>query len=47
MVMSLVAMAGGIILYLLLRKPLKHERITAPPLVGRLNGKRFLSAVRL
>lgn len=41
MIMSLIAMAGGVILYLLLRKPFKRERFPFPPLVGRLNGKRF------
>ncbi|MCF5707645.1 monovalent cation/H+ antiporter subunit A [Pseudomonas syringae] len=41
MIMSLVAMAGGILLYLLLRNSLKKDRFPVPPLVGRLNGKRF------
>jgi multicomponent K+:H+ antiporter subunit A len=39
MIMSLVAMGGGIILYLLLRTSFKEERFTGPPLVSRLNGK--------
>jgi len=41
MIMSLIAMAGGILLYLLLRKPFKQHRFAGPPLVNRLNGKRF------
>ncbi|SQF97767.1 monovalent cation/H+ antiporter subunit A [Paucimonas lemoignei] len=41
MIMSLIAMAGGILLYLLLRKPFKQQRFIGPPLVHRLNGKRF------
>lgn len=41
MIMSLIAMAGGVLLYLLLRKPFKHNRFTGPPLVQRMNGKRF------
>jgi multicomponent K+:H+ antiporter subunit A len=41
MIMSLVAMAGGTVLYLLLRKPFKQDRFIGPPLVQRLNGKRF------
>ena len=41
MIMSLVAMGAGIVLYLLLRKPLKRERFNGPPLVSRLNGKRL------
>lgn len=41
MIMSLIAMAGGILLYLLLRKPFKQDRFVGPPLVNRLNGKRF------
>jgi multicomponent K+:H+ antiporter subunit A len=41
MIMSLIAMAGGIVLYLLLRKSFKHNRFNGPPLVQRLNGKRF------
>ncbi|MFJ4145527.1 monovalent cation/H+ antiporter subunit A [Pseudomonas sp. NPDC089734] len=39
MVMSLVALAGGTLLYLLLRKSLRQERFVGPPLVSRLNGK--------
>jgi len=41
MIMSLVAMAGGISLFLLLRKSFRLERFTGPPLVSRLNGKRL------
>ncbi|MCI8209897.1 cation:proton antiporter [Pseudomonas sp. S25] len=41
MIMSLIAMAGGVLLYLLLRKPFKQNRFTGPPLVQRMNGKRF------
>ena len=40
MIMSLVAMAGGVVLYMLLRKPLREGRLKYPPLIGRLNGKR-------
>lgn len=41
MIMSLIAMAGGVTLYLLLRKSFKRERFAVPPLIGQLNGKRF------
>jgi multicomponent K+:H+ antiporter subunit A len=41
MIMSLIAMSGGILLYLLLRKQFKLGRFKYPPLVGRLNGKRL------
>lgn len=41
MIMSLVAMAAGTLLYLLLRRPLKHERFPVPPVIGQLNGKRL------
>lgn len=41
MIMSLVAMGGGIVLYLLLRKSFKRERFAVAPLIGQLNGKRF------
>ncbi|MCE0464235.1 MULTISPECIES: monovalent cation/H+ antiporter subunit A [Pseudomonas] len=41
MVMSLVAMSGGIVLYLLLRKRFKRGQILQPPLIGRLSGKRL------
>ncbi|MBX8496981.1 monovalent cation/H+ antiporter subunit A [Pseudomonas cichorii] len=41
MIMSLIAMAGGIVLYLLLRKSFRQERFVGPPLVSRLNGKLF------
>ena len=39
MIMSLLAMVGGIVLYLLLRPAFKQERFTGAPLVSRLNGK--------
>ncbi len=45
LVMSLVALAGGIALYLLLRGPLGRGRITRAPLLGRLSGKRVFEAV--
>ncbi|KQQ56301.1 cation:proton antiporter [Pseudomonas sp. Leaf127] len=45
MIMSLVAMAGGIILYLLLRKSFRHDRFSQPPLIGRLNGKRYFERI--
>jgi len=38
--MSLVAMAGGIALYLALRKPIANGRMVRTPLLGHLNGKR-------
>ncbi|MFS2159389.1 monovalent cation/H+ antiporter subunit A [Pseudomonas sp. Pseusp122] len=41
MIMSLIAMGGGILLFLLLRRPMKRERFAGPPLVSRLNGKRL------
>jgi multicomponent K+:H+ antiporter subunit A len=34
MIMSLIAMSGGIVLYLLLRKQLKRGRFKYPPLIG-------------
>lgn len=39
MIMSLLAMVGGIVLYLLLRSSFKQGRFAGPPLVSRLNGK--------
>ena len=41
MIMSLIAMSGGIVLYVLLRKQLKLERFPLPPLIKYFNGKRF------
>ena len=41
MIMSLIAMGAGILLYLLLRKPLRRERFVGPPIIWRLNGKRL------
>ncbi|WP_260954636.1 monovalent cation/H+ antiporter subunit A [Pseudomonas citri] len=41
MIMSLVAMSGGIVLYLLLRNRLKQGHIKRPPFIGRLSGKRL------
>ncbi|MBK3470806.1 monovalent cation/H+ antiporter subunit A [Pseudomonas carnis] len=40
MIMSLVAMTGGVALYLMLRKQLKRGRFEYPPLIGYFNGKR-------
>ena len=40
MIMSLVAMSGGVVLYLVLRKQLKLGRFKYPPLIGYFNGKR-------
>lgn len=40
MIMSLVAMTGGVVLYLMLRKQLKRGRFEYPPLIGYFNGKR-------
>ncbi|UZE04161.1 monovalent cation/H+ antiporter subunit A [Pseudomonas corrugata] len=41
MIMSLVAMSGGVVLYLLLRKQFKRGQITRTPLIGRFSGKRL------
>ena len=41
MIMSLIAMSGGIVLYILLRKQLKLNRFPLPPLIRFFNGKRF------
>jgi multicomponent K+:H+ antiporter subunit A len=38
-------MGAGILLYLLLRKPIKRERFVGPPLIWRLNGKRLFERV--
>lgn len=40
MIMSLVAMFGGVVLYLLLRKQLKLGRFKYPPIISYFNGKR-------
>lgn len=40
MIMSLVAMSGGVVLYLLLRKQLKLGRFKSPPIISYFNGKR-------
>ncbi|OYT81837.1 monovalent cation/H+ antiporter subunit A [Pseudomonas sp. PGPPP2] len=40
MIMSLVAMTGGVVLYLMLRKQLKLGRFKYPPVISYLNGKR-------
>ena len=49
LIMSLIAMSGGILLYLLLRNQLKLGRFPHPPLIERFNGKRLFehSQVRL
>ena len=44
-VMSLVALAGGTALYLLLRRQREAGRIDAPPLIYRVSGKRIFEAV--
>ncbi|NMY29010.1 monovalent cation/H+ antiporter subunit A [Pseudomonas sp. WS 5021] len=41
MIMSLVAMTGGVVLYLLLRKQLKRGRFKYPPIISYFNGKRM------
>ncbi|KQV78804.1 monovalent cation/H+ antiporter subunit A [Rhizobacter sp. Root1221] len=41
MMMSLVALGGGTVFYLLLRKQLKLGRFPAPPVISRWSGKRF------
>ena len=45
LIMSLVALAGGIALYLLLRQQRARGTIDAPPLMHRLNGQRLFEAV--
>src|SRR5450830_739885 len=40
MIMSLVAMSGGVVLYLLLRKQLKRGRFKYPPIISHFNSKR-------
>ena len=40
MIMSLVAMTGGVVLYLMLRKQLKLGRFKYPPVISYFNGKR-------
>jgi multicomponent K+:H+ antiporter subunit A len=44
LVMSLVALAGGIALYLSLRGPLARERFERTPLLGRLNGAQLFQS---
>ena len=44
LIMSLVALAGGIALYLLLRQQRTRGAIDAPPLMHRLNGQRLFEA---
>lgn len=41
MIMSLIAMSGGITLYLLLRNQLKRGRFIHPPVISHFNGKRL------
>jgi multicomponent K+:H+ antiporter subunit A len=41
MIMSLIAMSGGIVLYLLLRNQFKLGHFKYPPIIGRFNGKRL------
>lgn len=41
LIMSLIAMCGGILLYLVLRNQLKRGRFSHPPLLELLNGKRL------
>ncbi|MGE1154136.1 monovalent cation/H+ antiporter subunit A [Pseudomonas kitaguniensis] len=41
MIMSLVAMSGGVVLYLMLRKQLKLGRFKYPPIISYINGKRM------
>jgi len=44
-VMSLVALAGGVVLYLVLRRLMASGRISHPPLVGLLDGQRIFHAL--
>ena len=41
LIMSLIAMCGGVVLYLLLREQLRRGRFPHPPLIERFNGKRL------
>jgi multicomponent K+:H+ antiporter subunit A len=41
MIMSLIAMSGGIVLYLLLRDQLKRGRFNHPPIISYFDGKRM------
>ncbi|OAI88188.1 monovalent cation/H+ antiporter subunit A [Pseudomonas putida] len=41
LIMSLIAMCGGVLLYLALRSQLRQGRFTYPPLIERFNGKRL------
>ena len=41
LIMSLIAMCGGILLYLALRKQFQHGRFSYPPVIERFNGKRL------
>ena len=43
--MSLVAMAGGIALYWVFRKPIASGRVARTPLLGHLNGKRVFRSL--
>ena len=47
MVMSLIALAGGLGLYALLRPALVAGRLRQPPLTGRLNGQRLFQSALL
>lgn len=47
LMMSLVALAGGIALYLFLRVQRQHGRLLRPPFVHRLSGKRLFERVLL
>jgi NADH:ubiquinone oxidoreductase subunit 5 (subunit L)/multisubunit Na+/H+ antiporter MnhA subunit len=44
MIMSLIAMSGGIVLYVLLRKQLKLDRFPLPPLIQLLQWQALLRA---
>ncbi|WP_305728962.1 proton-conducting transporter membrane subunit, partial [Pseudomonas sp. NBRC 111144] len=41
LIMSLLAMSGGIVLYIMLRKQLRRGRFPSPPVIERFNGKRL------
>ncbi|MGB3072066.1 MAG: monovalent cation/H+ antiporter subunit A [Ottowia sp.] len=47
LVMSLVALAGGIVLYLLLRRQLESGRLNEPPLIHRLDGQHLFQSTLL
>ncbi len=45
LVMSLMALTGGIVLYILLSKPMSENRFQQVPLIGQLNGQQMFNRV--